>query len=294
MSLAADVAELERGVQRALGSGDDSHLKVLGYGEISTVLLLETAAGSYAAKRLPPFSDAERVDSYRQILERYIEGLAQRGVQAVSTELVSVPSDEQQVAYVLQPALSPDELLPNALRRLSPDEMRSLFGRLVERIYATIEPRFGLDAQISNWVLSGETLRYLDISTPLMRDAAGNELLDTDLFLASLPWAIRGPVKRFLLGSILDKYYDARAATLDVAGNLIKEGQSDLLAAFLKAANTQAEPALSEAEVRSYYSDDARTWALLQRLRQLDRAWQRRVRRRPYPFLLPGNIERRA
>ena len=31
---------------------------------------------------------------------------------------------------------------------------------------------------------------------------------------------------------------------------------------------------------------------LLQRLRRLDRAWQRRVRRRVYPFLLPGRIER--
>ena len=30
-------------------------------------------------------------------------------------------------------------------------------------------------------------------------------------------------------------------------------------------------------------------WALLQRLRRCDRWWQRRVRRRPYPFLLPGH-----
>jgi hypothetical protein len=31
---------------------------------------------------------------------------------------------------------------------------------------------------------------------------------------------------------------------------------------------------------------------LLQRLRRADRWWQRTVRRRPYPFLLPGRIDR--
>jgi hypothetical protein len=33
-------------------------------------------------------------------------------------------------------------------------------------------------------------------------------------------------------------------------------------------------------------------WGLLQRLRRIDRSWQRRVRRRQYPFLLPGKVER--
>ena len=37
---------------------------------------------------------------------------------------------------------------------------------------------------------------------------------------------------------------------------------------------------------------DARMWALLQRLRRADRWWQRRVRRRQYPFLLPGEVQR--
>ncbi len=33
-------------------------------------------------------------------------------------------------------------------------------------------------------------------------------------------------------------------------------------------------------------------WALLLALRRLDRFWQLKVRRRAYPFLLPGRIER--
>src|SRR5258707_565462 len=35
----------------------------------------------------------------------------------------------------------------------------------------------------------------------------------------------------------------------------------------------------------SYYRGAARTWSVLQSLRRLDRFWQRRIRRRPNPFL---------
>jgi hypothetical protein len=51
-------------------------------------------------------------------------------------------------------------------------------------------------------------------------------------------------------------------------------------------------PAITLDEVRRTYVADARMWLLLQRLRRLDRAWHRRIRRRTYPFLLPGRIER--
>ena len=51
-------------------------------------------------------------------------------------------------------------------------------------------------------------------------------------------------------------------------------------------------PPITLSEVRRYYRGDARTWAQLLRLRRADRFWQRKVRRRAYPFLLPGRIER--
>lgn len=49
---------------------------------------------------------------------------------------------------------------------------------------------------------------------------------------------------------------------------------------------------MTAGDVRRYYARDARMWALLLGLRRLDRWWQLNVRRRPYPFLLPGRIER--
>ena len=55
------------------------------------------------------------------------------------------------------------------------------------------------------------------------------EALDTELFLASLPWALRGLVRFFLVRSILDKYYRPREVVRDLLANLVKEGISDRL-----------------------------------------------------------------
>ena len=61
---------------------------------------------------------------------------------------------------------------------------------------------------------------------------------------------------------------------------------------LLAAANQHLDAPLTGEEARRYYRRDAMMWALLQRLRRADRWWQRRIRRRRYPFLLPGRIER--
>jgi hypothetical protein len=163
---------------------------------------------------------------------------------------------------------------------------------LAERIAGCIGPQLGLDAQLSNWAWSDDGLRFLDISTPFLRDERGRESFDVELHLASVPWLLRGAVRRFALGAILDKYYDVRGALLDLAGNLHKERLARLVPAFLETANRVVEPAITAGEAARYYRDDARMWELLQRLRRADRWWQRTVRRRPYPFLLPGRIAR--
>ena len=81
------------------------------------------------------------------------------------------------------------------------------------------------------------------------------------------------------------------ACVLDLLGNLIKEGLGERLPE-LRARSPPGASASPSASTRSAATtrDDARTWRLLQRLRRLDRAWQRHVRRRPYPFLLPGPV----
>ncbi len=156
-----------------------------------------------------------------------------------------------------------------------------------------IDSRLGLDAQISNWALdTDDGFVYIDVTTPLIRDEAGNEMLDTDLFLASLPAFLRPGVRRFLLPEILGHYYDARAALLDLIGNLKKERLDNAIPAFLEEANHVVDPPITGKEISRYYRSDAVMWEILQRLRRTDRWWQHTIRRRGYPFLLPGKVDR--
>ncbi len=288
-----DLGKLEAAIDRALATGDASHLEVVGYGEITLVVRWTVDGRQVACKRLPGLAGDAAFSVYRSCVTSYIARLAERGVVVPETTVEAVPRRDGSVtAYCVQAVLATTSLLPNRLQGAGQGEVRAVVAALVERIAGCIDSRLGLDAQLSNWAWVDGGLRYLDISTPFERDDRRRESFDVELHLASVPWALRGAVRRFALGAILDKYYDRRGALLDLAGNLHKERLAQLLPALLEAAKRVVEPPITAEEAERYYRDDARMWELLQRLRRADRWWQRSVRRRPYPFLLPGSIER--
>jgi hypothetical protein len=285
-----ELEALEGALGEALRTGDLGGLEVLGYGEISTVVALESKAGRFAAKRLPPFDGAARLDTYRALFEEYLEALAEAGVEVAPSVLEAVEGDGGTlVAYCLQPAVGPASLGP---RVLAAGDAEARFERLLDHVLATVGPHRGLDAQVSNWAWIDGRWLYLDVTTPLLRDISGADRLDAGLVLAMLPAALRPLVRRCLLRSITDTYFDPRRVVLDLLANLVKERLEDRLPAFLEIANRRLVPSLSIDEVRAYYRADARLWAALLALRRIDRWWQRKVCRRAYPFLLPGKIQR--
>jgi len=294
----AALAALDRQVVQALDSGDRSQLDLLGYGEVSCVLALEVDGVRYACKRLPPFSSWERLGRYREVLDRYVEKLAERGITVVPTRVQGVqqsPEDGGQlIGWVVQPMLPEGSLLTHRLAHPDIDKTEAvrLFGLAAEKVTGAIHPYLGLDSQLSNWALVGDQLYYLDLTTPMMRDDDGNEQLDADLFLAAMPWLLRGFVRLFMLKSVINTFYAPRSALVDCLGNLVKERLDHILPALCDHASTLVEAPITEAEVRRFYKGDARTWELLLRLRRMDRWWQRKVRRRRYPFLLPDGIQR--
>jgi hypothetical protein len=287
--LSGPLAELDQVVQRALVTGDQAGLEVLGYGEISLVVVLDTPEGRYACKRLPLFENQASFDRYAEVFENYVTALRAAGIDVLASELTQVPDEQPVVAYCVQPILDPALLGVSVAR--GPDA--KMFVETVVDVTAnTIGSTLGLDAQISNWALVDGDVVYLDVTTPLLRDDLGAEQLDLDLYVASLPWLMRTPVRRFLLDDILRTYYSQRGALLDLVGNLVKERLDDVVPHAVAAANVHVDPDITIDEVRSYYKRDALMWGLLQRLRLIDRGWQRYVRRRAYPFLLPPRIER--
>lgn len=289
----SDLRELDGQVEQALASDAEEELAVLGYGEISLVLGWPAGHARFACKRLPPFPSPQRFAAYREALEDYLGALGTAGVRVVETTMRGVERNDGTVAgYVVQPVLPQEELAPEILRRSDPGAGHPLVEAVVATAADTVSPTVGLDSQLANWTWDGAGLTYLDVSTPLIWSPDGRVRLDMDLLAQAYPAILRWPLRRFVAPGILDTYRDLRKVYLDLTGNLLKERLEPWLPLFLDRLNRRISKPLAEQEVHRYYRSDARLWSALLRIRKLDRSWRRRIRRRPYPFLLPRRIER--
>jgi hypothetical protein len=288
-----ELSALENAIRHVLATGDESHVKVAGYGEITTVVEWTTDGQPVACKRLPGLADQAAFDAYRTGVESYINRLASIGIRVPETVVQAVVgTDGSSTAYCVQPILPASSVLPQLMTTCNRDAAVEIFESVVDRIDAAITDRTGLDGQLSNWAFADGQLWYFDISTPFLRDEQGREMFDVELHIASVPWALRGLVRLFFLDTILDKFYTVRGTLLDLLGNMIKERLDALLPSFVDIANRVASPPITVEEATKYYRGDARLWALLQALRRADRFWQMKVRRHPYPFLLPKDLPR--
>lgn len=293
----APLADVEAAIAAALVAQRDDGLRVLGYGEITLVLGWPSDEPQWACKRLPTFATEAHARRYGDLFDAYLDRLRSRGVAPVPSSFVTVASFDGGLAgYVVQPVLPPGSLGPDVLRAAEPDPDHPLITQVCELVPAVVDDQTGLDGQISNWALVGEgagaTLQYLDVTTPMLFDAAGTFELDLGIFLAAYPWLLRGTIRRFVAPGVAGAYRDPRHVLLDLAGNLLKERLEPWVPAVLTAANRVLDTPITDHDVRAYYRSDARLWEVMLRLRRADRRWQTAVRHRTYPFLLPGPIER--
>jgi hypothetical protein len=291
----ADLAELEERFQASFRAGRPVGLEVIGYGEISSVVRWDGLSGPVAAKRLPNYQTDAARGAHRDLMVEYIGALGERGVKVLPTDFLEIGvTGESSVLYTVQSLIPVDRLAVDVLRGASPGEGEALLRRIIS-LSARVagDPWLGLDVQLSNWVLVDGQLWYLDISTPFMRDlATGLSRLETSVFVASLPWLLRWPVQRFMADDIVAEYFDLRTTVINAIANLRKERLDEWMERAIGLANEVVDEAITLEEVNRYYKKDQRLWAVLQWLRRADRWWQLRVRRRPYPVLLPGRIDR--
>lgn len=288
-----ELTTLEAGVQAALDRGDAAGLSVLGYGEITLVLGWPADAPTAACKRLPVFKDPARAAAYGALVTEYVDRLRGRGLDVVPTSWHMVPAARGTVAgYVVQPVLPGPTLVPQVLAD-QPGRAREVLAAVLDVVGAVVDQGCGLDAQVSNWAWGDEGgLSYFDVTTPMLNDAAGRTRLDLGLLVSPLPAVARPAVARFAAPGIVADYHDRRKVVVDVVGNLVKERLHHVLDDAIAVANERVAPAITRAEIDRWYAGNARMWDVMLRLRRADRWWQRHVRRRSYPFLLPGPITR--
>lgn len=292
-SAALDLPDAHAAVQAAIAAGEPQGLRVLGYGEITLVVGWPTDEPAWALKRLPPFGDAAQADAYARLLEDYLAALTARDVPLAPTELRVVPGPGGvRYAYLVQPIAGPGRMLDAFLGEADETAGRAVLGRVVDTVARAVDAEVALDGQISNWMLSADDVPQLvDLSTPMLRDAAGRDRIDARLFTSVYPWPLRRPLERWVAPSILSGYHDVRTNLTDAASNLQRQNLDRWVPVLLAEAARVLDEPLTEADVRRYYRTDTFLWATTERLRRSERWWRRR-RGGSYPMLLapPGAI----
>ena len=295
--------------------------RVLGYGEISTVLEIgQGPAANLAYKRMSMFKTEPEAERYEILYKEYIQALQERvGLPVVPSAIVRlVDADSGRiVVYIIQEKLPAETIGHKVIHHIHRDDAERLILTVLRQIATVFDfnrrykgrLEIGFDAQISNWAvvdfdpavpaLNEEIkLLYFDTSAPLLRKN-GQEQLNSELFLRCAP-SFLAPVLRLLfLEDVLTRYYDMRQVTIDLLANFYKEQRSDLVPVLVDAVNrffaTEIERGgfkpVTVKEVRSYYRQDAWIWRLYLTFRKVDRALYR-VLGKHYPYILPGKIKR--
>jgi len=222
-----------------------------------------------------------------------------------------VSKNGRPIFYILQEKVSSQTIGHNALATLSADEAIGLFAQVLHefsKVHAFNQAQdkyeVAIDGQMSNWAIvqnadAPSHLIYIDTSTPIYR-ISGIDQLDPTLFLRPAPSFLRWILRLFFLEDVVNRYYDLRQVIVDLLGNLHKENLAYLIPAFIPIANdflntdlASLRPApITENEVKAYYDEDRKIWALYAHMRRLDRFLHNHLFRKQYPYILPGKGKR--
>ncbi|SLN73867.1 aminotransferase class III-fold pyridoxal phosphate-dependent enzyme [Ruegeria meonggei] len=281
--------DMERAVDAHLRDQEFHPLKTLGQGEICVTVAFPDDNPVAAFKRLPPFPSRAHAEAYLETVNDYISKLREAGCPVVPTEGRITETAQGGVAlYLCQPMAKKEQLVSNVLHAATPDADHPVLNAVLETTKNAINPQLGIDAQVSNWVWLDGKVMQIDVSTPMMRTAAGKELLDLDIVLQPYPAIMRPFLRRFVAPELLKSYYDLRENCIDLLGNLNREGMPQWIEPALIASNRllPADAQITREEVDEAYKKDAGSYEFIYRLKLVNAWWMRNVRRTVYPFIL--------
>lgn len=305
----AILQEFERGLDPQHPERSAIPARVLGYGEISTVFEIDAEGlRDFAFKRLPLFYSQAEVEKYTAVFVEYNRLLEHEiGIRLPAHDHVIVTNSKgKPVFYIVQQKLPAEAIGNRAIHRLSRNDVQDLIQRVLREArkvwdFNRKQNQFqvAIDGQISNWVIAGDALLYVDTSTPLFR-VNGVEQLDTELFLRSAPSFLVWVLRLLFLKDVVNRYYDFHRVVVDLVANFYKEQRADLIPDAIQVVNdffaNQARELniapLTAKEVRDYYKEDAMIWSLYFSMRKIDRFLRTRLLHGEYPYILPEKIAR--
>lgn len=303
-------------------------LKVIGFGEISTVLEfsggktfsnMQPEREKWVYKKMPIFPDMEEANKFSVIFKEYRRLFTEEIGIAIPDQRIQVhPVAEGKIRlYVLQKKCNA-LVIGNKLIQVFDTSQCSILLEMILKEMKKVwnynqshqNIKVAIDGQISNWVVDNfdpekdkftgrEKLLYIDTSSPLYR-IDGQEQLNPELFLKSTPFFLRPIIRALFLQEVLDRYYDLHLVTVDLIANFFKEGKAEFIPEMIETANiffaTQMtefniEP-ITEKEVSKYYKNDAFIWRFYLAARKIDRFITEKILRKKYEFRLPEKVKR--
>lgn len=276
-------------------------LRILGYGEVSAVLVLADVPG-LVLKRMAGFADVPAAETYRELVTDYIAAVRSAGVPVLETRVLVVRRPGRgPVTYLVQPEVAQDRLGHSIIRTADDATHEQLLHRVLDALLTVRENAVedvAVDAQLSNWYLASgvdEVPVLLDVGTPFVR-RGGRQAMDAEIILATAPAPLRPIFRR--LGTVhayFEDYFEPRTAAVDLLGNYHKEGRPDRIDAALEVVNQRLKPLgaspITRREVDRYYRSDARLLGFWLRARRGERTIRLRTGR-GYDFILPGRVQR--
>ncbi len=276
--------------------------EIIGYGEISTIFKIKGLEG-FAFKRLPLFKTKEEAEEYEKKYKMYTELLKEAGINLPEDKTFIVDVGRLPISlYIAQKELPSEAIGNKLLFKLSNDEIRELFKRIIREMKKVWnfnkekkdEVELSIDGQLSNWALVDGKLLFIDTSTPLFK-LKGKEQMDPEPLLKSAPGFLRWILKLFFLDDVMNRYYEERLVYIDFIANLYKEQRPDLIPMTLEIINGNLSDGLSpieRKEVDKYYKEDKMIWSLFLSFRKFDRFVKTKLLAKRYEFILPGKIKR--
>jgi len=295
--------------------------KVLGYGEISTVIEIGTGKDkNLAYKRMPMFKNEEESERYLKLYKEYLEILSAKiGLDLVPSDIAMLPDENKGIVtgYIAQEKLPAESIGHKAIHVLSFENIQIFIVAVLKELKKVFDfnhknkdkLELGIDGQISNWAIKDFNpqnpdleknlqLLYFDTSTPLIQKD-GKERLNPELFLRSAPSFLVWIIRWLFLEDVVTRYYDFRKVVIDLIANFYKEQREDLIPKLLEIVNNFFEDEIvnglfkpiTEKEIKSYYREDALIWRIYLAFRKVDRFFHK-LFGKYYPYILPGNIKR--
>jgi hypothetical protein len=316
--ISSHISEFEKGLNPLHPDKSMIPAKIIGYGEMSTIFVIEEPGQEELAyKRMPIFLNAEEMRDYEVLFNEYNELLCRIGLDIPAfASVMVVPDKGNLVIYNAQKRLPSESVCNSLIHAVDDASVNMLIFLVLKEIkkifdYNAANPgnEVGIDGQISNWAVAGWVagkkitektgLLYLDTSTPLMKNS-GKERLNPELFLRSTPSFLRWLIRLFFLDDVMNRYYDFRKVVIDLIANFHKEQRKEVIPGLVETANVffagecpafNLDP-ITVKEVDDYYKEDALIWRIYLAFRRFDRFLHLKILNKPYPYILPGNIKR--